>query len=155
MGTNWHEVKQRLIKCKRVEVKDPIAMCQMGLRRYYEGDYNSAFEYTPKQLNWEMWERVMNCHICMGRGKVLRGIVSHLKEAVIAGCPGARHNLGYIEWNNGRIEMAVKHFIIAANLGRVKSIEMLKLCYRKGLVSVTKILALRAPGCYRCDEESS
>ena len=139
LGTNWHEVKQRL-----VEVKDPIAMCQMGLRRYYEGDYNSAFEYTPKQLNWEMWERVMNCHVCMGRGKVLRGIVSHLKEAVIAGCPGARHNLGYMEWNNGRIERAVKHFIIAANLGRVKSIEMLKLCYRKGLVSVTKILALRA-----------
>jgi len=101
LGTNWHEVKQRLIKCKRVEVKDPIAMCQMGLRRYYEGDYNSAFEYTPKQLNWEMWERVMNCHVCMGRGKVLRGIVSHLKEAVIAGWPGARHNLGYIEWREG------------------------------------------------------
>lgn len=58
-----------------------------------------------------------------------------MEEAAIGGHAWARHNLGYEEWENGRIERAVKHFIIAANLGNDKSIEILKKSYVEGLVT--------------------
>jgi len=41
----------------------------------------------------------------------------HLEEAAIGGHPEARYNLACIEGINDRIDRAVKHFIIAANLG--------------------------------------
>ncbi len=54
---------------------------------------------------------------------------NYLEEAVIAGNPNARYNLGI----NMRGEM--KHFIIAANLGHVDSIQRLKDCFEGGAVS--------------------
>ena len=59
----------------------------------------------------------------------------HAEEAAIAGHPTARYNLGHIEWNNGSKERAVKHFVIAANLGYDKSVERLKQCYSRGSLS--------------------
>ena len=60
----------------------------------------------------------------------------HLEEAAaIAGHPKARHNLGCCEGENSRFERAVKHFIIAANLGYDDSIKALKECYAAGRVS--------------------
>ena len=32
---------------KRIEVNDPVALRQMGFRRYAEGNYKGAFEYHP------------------------------------------------------------------------------------------------------------
>jgi len=37
-------------RMKRVEANDPIAMCQMGWRRYYDGDDGAAFEYLTKAV---------------------------------------------------------------------------------------------------------
>eukprot|EP00984_Skeletonema_dohrnii_P033796 scaffold31570_cov94-Skeletonema_dohrnii-CCMP3373.AAC.2 len=45
----------------------------------------------------------------------------HLGEAAIGGQPKARHDLGVHEVKRGRIGRAVKHFIIAANLGHDRS----------------------------------
>ncbi len=61
--------------------------------------------------------------------------VFHLEEAAIAGHPAARHNLGCSEESNGEIDRAVKHWIIAANLGHDESIQELKDCYKDGLFS--------------------
>ena len=58
-----------------------------------------------------------------------------MEEAAIGGHPKARHNLGCVDWENGRLERAMKHFIIAANHGNDGSMEQLKACYRDGLVS--------------------
>ena len=33
---------------KRIEANDPYAMCQIGMLRFMEGDYNGAFEYFTK-----------------------------------------------------------------------------------------------------------
>ena len=69
----------------------------------------------------------------------------HLEEAAIGGHPGARHNLGVREIGKGRIERGKKHFIIAANLGCVDSIEALKGGYVKGFVGKEELgTALRA-----------
>jgi len=59
----------------------------------------------------------------------------HLEKAAIGGHPGARYNLGCYEGRNDMSDRAVKHFTIAANLGHDESIQMLKECYKRGLVS--------------------
>jgi len=61
--------------------------------------------------------------------------IYHLEQAAIGGHPEARHNLACYEEGNGRIDRAVKHFIIAANLGYDLSIQVLKMCYKGGKVS--------------------
>ena len=60
--------------------------------------------------------------------------VYHAEEAAIGGHPEARYNLGVHEWNNGSMERALKHFIIAANLGDDKSVEILMKGYSRGVV---------------------
>ena len=59
----------------------------------------------------------------------------HLTEAAIGGHAEARHNLGYIETENCRVDRAVKHFIISAKLGTYNSLDCLKDLYRQALVS--------------------
>eukprot|EP00986_Skeletonema_menzelii_P007613 scaffold2995_cov135-Skeletonema_menzelii.AAC.3 len=61
--------------------------------------------------------------------------VYHLEEAAIGGHPVARHNLAYIEERRGKMDRAVKHMIIAANMGYDISLKALKNMYRDGLVS--------------------
>ncbi|KAK1737701.1 Sel1-like repeat family protein [Skeletonema marinoi] len=124
---------------KRVEVDDPIAMQQMGIRRYSEGYYGSAFGYLTKAArvgdataHSQLALMYMNGHcVEMDRKKA----VYHLEEAAIAGNPTARFYLGSIEWNIGNKERAMKHYIIAANLGYDKSVEILKKGYLRGVVS--------------------
>ncbi|KAK1737738.1 hypothetical protein QTG54_011510 [Skeletonema marinoi] len=57
------------------------------------------------------------------------------KGFLSVGHPIARFNLGCYEWNNGRVDRTVKHFIIAANLGDDESVGKLKQLYKRGLVS--------------------
>jgi TPR repeat protein len=69
----------------------------------------------------------------------------HLEEAAIGGHPIARYNLGCIEGRKGRIERAIKHWIIAANLGYDASIQMLREGYAEGAISKENFaVALRA-----------
>ena len=68
-----------------------------------------------------------------------------LEKAAIAGFPYARNNLAYAQANNGRIDRAVKHWIISAKLGDDQSIKALKACYKQGHVSKDEFAsALRA-----------
>jgi len=79
----------------------------------------------------------LSCMYDKGEGveKDKKKEVYHLLHAAIGGHPTARHNLGYVELKNGRIDRAVKHFIIAANMGYDCSLDALKVCYREGLAS--------------------
>jgi TPR repeat protein len=57
----------------------------------------------------------------------------YLEEAAIAGLPEARYNLAMLEGKSERYDRAVKHYIIAANLGHDRSIQLLlKECYKRG-----------------------
>ena len=124
---------------KRAEKNDLAAMTQMGHRRYDEGDYSSAFKYYTKAAALGY----MDAHAKLadlyyeGEGveKDEKMAVYHWEEAAIGGHPYARHYLGVFEMNNGRPERAVKHFIIAANLGDDHSMKELWECYEKGYVS--------------------
>jgi len=59
----------------------------------------------------------------------------HLEKAAICGHIEARYNLAICEKMHDRIYRAVKHWIIAANLGCDRSIHDLKVCYGNGAVS--------------------
>ena len=61
--------------------------------------------------------------------------VHHLEQAAIGGHPEARYNLGCAEADSGSNERAMKHWIIAANLGDDDTLKNVKRGYKNGLVS--------------------
>jgi len=73
----------------------------------------------------------------MGQGVVEneKKMVYHLEEAAIGGNPYARHNLANVEGKSGRHERAMKHDIIAANLGHDNSLENVREGFKGGFVS--------------------
>jgi len=123
-------------KMKRVEKNDPVAIREIGKKHYHKGGYDTAFEYWTKAA--ELGDAVAHHHLSImyrkGQGveKDEKKGLYHLEEAAIAGHPGARYNLALKEGRNKRFERAVKHFIIAANLGDDESIQQLKKCYKYG-----------------------
>ena len=134
---------------KRIAANDPVAMRQIGKMRYREGKYDSALEYWSKaaQLDDAMAHFDLSLLYEKGEGveKDEKKKIYHLEEAAIAGHPDARCNLGCYEVIDERFDRAVKHLIIAANLGHDKATRALKLCYAKGQVSKEEFAAsLRA-----------
>ena len=123
---------------KRVEKNDPVAMWQMGGKRCDEGDYKSAFEYYTKAA--ELGDAVAHFNLSvmydLGQGveKDEKKEVYHLEKAAIGGNVLARHNLGCHEERNGRMERAVKHITIAANMGHEGSMKALWKYHARGLV---------------------
>jgi len=139
-----HEEAVRNLK-KRIEANDPFALNLMGLKRFRDGDYKSAFEY------WTKAAELGHVDACYHLGKMYAGgegvekdkkkRLYYLEEAAIGGHPFARLDLGGIEENNGRMDRAVKHLIIAANLGHDESLENLKKIYKAGLMSKEDLAA--------------
>ncbi len=129
--------KQRIMK--RVEVNDPFAMCSMGTIRCDEGDYKAALKYWTKAvaLGDAHAHHQLSSLYREGEGveKNEKKVLHHLEEAAIGGHPYARHNLGCVEEENGRMDKAVKHFIIAAKLGCDTSLDSLKDAYKAGHAS--------------------
>ena len=130
---------------KRVEKNDPVAMRYLGGMRRKEGDYKSAFEYRTKAA--ELGDA--HAHYCLsvmydlglGVEKDEKKKVYHLEEAAIGGHVSARHNLGCHEEINGRIDRAVKHWIIAANMGLEGSMKALWEYHAKGFVKKEDLTA--------------
>eukprot|EP00985_Skeletonema_marinoi_P011099 scaffold5247_cov158-Skeletonema_marinoi.AAC.1 len=127
---------------KRVEANDPVAICEMGHMRHEEGVYKSAYEYLSKAAELGDVDAHSSLSILyhLGKGvkKDAKREVYHLEQAAIGGHPTARHNLGREEWSNGRLDRAVKHWIIATKLGQDESLEMLKKIYTKSKGCVSK-----------------
>ena len=140
------EAEAGLNLMKRVEKNDPVAMTQMGTERYYEGDYSSAFEYLTKAAELGDADAHNKLAQMYYHGKGVeedeKKASYHWEEAAIGGHPDARHNLGVIEMDNGRPERAVKHFIIAANLGDEDSMKALWGCFAGGYISKDNLNAI-------------
>eukprot|EP00984_Skeletonema_dohrnii_P016255 scaffold7175_cov70-Skeletonema_dohrnii-CCMP3373.AAC.2 len=123
---------------KRVEVNDPAAIRHMGGKRYGEGDYDGAFEYWTKAAGLGNAHSHYQLSVMYREGKDIekdeKKEVYHLEKAAIGGDIFARSNLAAFEWNNGRHDRALQHWIIAAKLGDENSVDTLKDAYRKGYV---------------------
>jgi tetratricopeptide (TPR) repeat protein len=124
---------------ERVKANDPVALCQMGTRRKDEGDWDSAVKYWTKAA--ELGDAVAHYQLADsyhdGKGveKDEEKDVYHLEKAAIGGHPLARYNLACVEHENGNMERAVKHLIIAANLGHELSMKELWECYKDGNIT--------------------
>eukprot|EP00984_Skeletonema_dohrnii_P018167 scaffold8413_cov109-Skeletonema_dohrnii-CCMP3373.AAC.7 len=124
---------------KRIQANDPVAFSKMGRRCYDEGDYKGALKYSTEAA--ELGAVDAHFHLSLwyqgrrGVEKDKKKEIYHMEEAAIAGHPYARHKLACLELRTGGVQRAVKHFIIAANLGLDVSIKALKECYTEGDVS--------------------
>ncbi len=131
------ENDQRLMK--RIKANDPEAMCQMGKKCIEEGNSEGAFEYWSKAAELGNIEAHHNLSLMYGKGgfveKDLKKQLYHLEEAAVGGHPDARYNLANHEGRNGRLDRAVKHFIIAANLGDDDALDKVKQGFASGYVS--------------------
>ena len=118
---------------------DPVAISEMGSYRYHQGDYESAAKYWTKAAELEdiRAHYELACLYRKGEGveENEETAVYHWEKAAIGGHPDARHNLACYEGRNGNIERAVKHFIIAANLGFEKSMKALWEDYKRGNIT--------------------
>jgi TPR repeat protein len=123
----------------RIKKNDPAAISQMGKKHEKEGDYVKALEYYTKAI--ELDDKA--AHFCLGNlyyygdgvDKDEKKAIHHYEEAAIGGHPQARGILGFHENISGRFERAVKHFIIAANLGCDISLEAVKDLFVEGIAS--------------------
>ena len=154
----WEENRQQLTSCpfcrhiipetdeesnkniaKRAKANDPGALTQMGKIRCDEGDFDAAYEYFTKAAELGDANAHYNLSIMYREGEGVekdeKKQVYHFEEAAVRGHPDARHFLGRYEVMNGRSDRAVKHFIIAANLGYNNSIKALKECYKHKVIS--------------------
>ena len=136
-------------RMERIKKNCTVAMVQMGKMRRNEGDYKYAFRYFTNAAALgdasAHFELAVMYENGQGVKKDTKKEIYHLEEAAIASDPSARHNLGVREWENGRFEIAKKHFIIAANLGLHDSLDNLKHIYAIGHASKEEYAnALRA-----------
>ena len=124
---------------KRVEANDPEAMIQMSVHYNNKGDYKKAFEFLTKAAKLGSMDAHFNLsrlyHDGQGVEKNKKKEFYHLEEAAIGGHPHARHNLGRVEESHGKMDRAVKHWIIAANMGCDKSLKKLTQLYRDRIIS--------------------
>ncbi len=65
----------------------------------------------------------------------MKKAVHHSEEAAIGGHPSGRHMLGCYDYESGRFDRAVKHWIIAAKQGLDLALETLEEDFTEGLVS--------------------
>jgi len=126
-------------KRKRIEANDPVALREVGTRLLKKGDYKDAFQYLSKAVEYGdvASHYYLSLMYCNGQGvkKDKKEEVYHLEQAAIGGHTNGRCNLGAYEWNIGRWERAVKHYVIAAKLGHDVSLRRVRENYTAGLVS--------------------
>ena len=138
LSDNTEEVDQNYVE--RAKANDPFALLQMGHKCYHdEGEYDGAFEYYSKAAklgNMDAQYELSRLYY-EGRGieKDAKMQVYYLEEAAIGGHPDARYVLGLHEWSRGRDERAMKHYIIAANLGHDDALDKIKQGFAEGFVS--------------------
>jgi hypothetical protein len=114
---------------KRIKANDPAALRHMAGKCHKEGNYEGALEYWTKSAELGDVEARYNLGLMYMNGEGVEEdeekAVYHYEKAAIGGHPFARYNLAANEEEHGNVERAVKHFIIAANLGDDQSMKCL------------------------------
>lgn len=131
------EVHATLIK-RAEEADDPVANREIGQMLYSKGDYAIAFQYWTKAAGQGDAVSHHNLSVIYRQGegveKDIKKSIHHSAKAAIAGHPEARLHLGVYEAQEGNMERALKHWIIAANLGLDEAVTMLKHGYARGFL---------------------
>ena len=124
---------------KRVKANDPVAMRAKGAQCYKKGNFEGAFIYYTKAAGLGDIDAHYKLSLLYRDGegveKDLKKEIHHLEEAAIGAHHVARTRLGAYEGMSGNTERAMKHFIIAANLGFDLALEYVQLGLEFGHVS--------------------
>ena len=131
---------------KRVAANDSVAIQERGKKHYQERHYKDAFKYWTKAAELGDVDSIYLLSLLYRDG---RGVEKNeekewcqLEEAAIAGHVGARFTLAHNEKTRcGRTDRAVKHLIIATNLGCDYSMRALQQCHENGEVDDDKFTA--------------
>eukprot|EP00956_Cyclotella_meneghiniana_P042775 scaffold249315_cov39-Cyclotella_meneghiniana.AAC.3 len=123
---------------------DPHAINTMG-SYYYFGEAGFPLDHSKAV---ELYERSSELgsaegHYNLGNAYRLgRGVdrdrkksSHHYQIAAMMGHELARHNLGAMEWENGKNVRAMRHLMIAAKCGYHDSLEMVKSGFKDGIVT--------------------
>ncbi len=127
-------------RLNRIAANDPVALRRTGTKYLHEGNYEKAFEYYTRAADLGDADAHFDLSLLYQNGEGVEKDeekeVYHLEEAAIRGHPDARCNLASYEGQNDeRMDRAVKHLIIVANLGHGESMQMLKELNELGSVS--------------------
>ena len=134
------------LEMKRIEANDPVALCNLGSKCNYHGAHGTAMKHWEKAAEFGHADShyQLACVYHEGRygvEKDMKKYMYHTEQAAIGGHNLARHNLGVWELDKYNANRAVKHFIIASNLGHDESMETLKRFYSLGVVSKEDLAA--------------
>jgi len=131
------EIKQKTLE--RVKVNDPVALYAMGASCHREGNYEGAFMYWTKAIASGDIEAHYALSVVYdnGQGVEMDQIkrIYHLEKAAIGGHPQARYHLGCFAGGEYMFRRAMRHFIIAANLGYKPALEEIELYFSGGIVN--------------------
>ena len=134
---------------KRMKFKDAVAFYELGMA------YTSGKWGLPMDMNktLELWNGAadlgsISAHYSMVvhyQSSDMRKAVHHCKIAAIKGHERARYYLGCGERDNGNMDLAIKHWMIAAKSGEDESLKEVGKGYKVGLVTKDEYTkALRA-----------
>ena len=131
----------------RVDKKDPDAIKFLGDQYLHgqlglEKDASRAFElWTEAAVLGSVDAYFQLGHAYEdGHGveqDVAKGIHFYEKAAIL-GHSMARHNLGWLEYNNGNYDRAVRHLLISAKMGYTNSLEGIKNLFTRGNATKTQ-----------------
>ena len=127
---------------KRMDLNDPIAICNMGLYHVQgnnglQQNYAKALElfHRAAELGYaNSYYSIANIYL-RGDGVVDRDEekAKHYWElAAMEGYSDARHNLGVEEYNDGKLDRALWHYVIAVRDGSARSLKNIKQLYKIG-----------------------
>ena len=130
----WKTDEQReKYTTKRLAVNCPVALREMGVQCYQRGKYTEAFDYLKRAADLGNADAHFHMSVLYDSGngveKDKKKQIKHLETAAIGGHPGARQFLSEIEFDNKKIDRAIKHLVIAGKLGHVTAIELLREFY--------------------------
>ena len=137
-GVNADETRIKMLK-KRIEANDAEAMYMLGahLQQGSMGlkkDTEKAFELWHRAADLGLNSAHTSLGIIAYEGKDKKKSIHHLRLAAIGGMSETRYHLGSLAYYAGKqnMELAMKHWIIAAEAGHDEALDAVKEGYKKG-----------------------
>ena len=128
---------------KRMKLKDAGAYFELGCA--YDEAIGLPHDANKARELWHQAAELGSCqtHYSLGRAylpsrgveKDMKKAMHHWKLAAIGGHERARFNMGVFEYNEGNIDIAMKHYMISAKAGYDKSLKKVGEGYKAGYVT--------------------